>query len=216
MSRPRKHVTVMVCDPKLMRKFVKIAKIVGLSYEVPTDLGIGFKHVSNLVIVDEECRTYLRLQKVLEGLKAEVFTVNEGNVASQVLKILGVDRVEVLTLGVDLGSRLAYAMFADDVLIDVGFAENPKELMSRLDEVISDLKPLKTVVKVGVTESRGLEFVNDLLKFISMKNLQVFLVDEANTSREATSYYIKAYDIRDKDLRAAINIALKDGVKIST
>lgn len=205
----------MICNPRLMRKFVKIAKTIGLSYEVPTDLDLSLKHVSNLVIIDEECRAYTSLRKVLEELKAEVFVVNEGNIASQTLKILGKDRVEVLTLGIDLGSRLAYAIFADDMLIDVGFTESPKELMIRLDEITGDLKPLKTVVKVGVTESRGLEFVNDLLKFMSMKDLQVFLVDESNTSRETTSYYIKAYDVRDKDLRAAINIALKEGFRLT-
>ncbi len=212
----KQHVIVMICDPKLMRKFVKTAKTVGLSYEVPMDLRVKPKYVNHFVIVDEECMKYTHVQKVIEELKANVVVVNEDNITSQTLKILGINHVEVLTLGVDIGRRLAYAMLADDMLIDVGFVENPKELMSKLDEVVNDLKPSKTVVKVGVTEGRGTELISDLFKFITSKNLQIILVDEANTSKETTSYYVKAYGVRDKDLRAAINIALKDGIKTFT
>ncbi len=212
----KQHVIVMICDPKLMRKFVKTAKTVGLSYEVPMDLRVKPKYVNHFVIVDEECMKYTHVQKVIEELKANVVVVNEDNITSQTLKILGINHVEVLTLGVDIGRRLAYAMFADDMLIDVGFVENPKELMSKLDEVVNDLKPSKTVVKVGVTEGRGTELISDLFKFVASKNLQIILVDEANTSKETTSYYVKAYGVRDKDLRAAINIALKDGIKTFT
>lgn len=125
------------------------------------------------------------------------------------------DIYEFLTIGVDPGSTATFAVIGDDELIDHGKA-NPGELGDKILEKLLCIPYREAVLRVG----GGVDGWRIALNLKNKLRIKVEVVDEEETSglTKLESILIKnkflpSRNIRlDKDLYAAIRIALRKGM----
>lgn len=201
---------VAICDPKLMNVFRNFSELVDLDYTVFESYE-SLREASTL-IVDDECLELIKKDHDLS--KVRVVRVSEDNVLARVLELVGVSRVEALVVGVDPGNTLInYVVFANNVLLSYGSVKKFSELAEVLDKIKSLLRPEKVVVKVGVSPAGFWEsFMPEVLRMAEEGRYSLVLVDESSTTDACPTTYIGRKDIKDPDLRACINIALRDGL----
>ncbi|MEM0297076.1 MAG: hypothetical protein QXS42_02670 [Zestosphaera sp.] len=208
----RGSVAVFICDPRLMNTFRSLSDSIELNFtipESPEDLPKG-----EVLVVDDECLQLLERQHVLEGLK--VMRVDEGNILSRVLELVGIRRVKALLVGVDLGTAVNYVILADNVLLEYGAVGSASDLMCSLLRVRDALRPEKVFIKVGVSPA-GLHerFLDELLGLVGGCDYVLTLVDEHRTNVECPVSYVGRKAFKGMDFKACINIALREGLRIT-
>ncbi len=188
-----------------MREFMDLARSLGIRYSVPEPFTKRIK--ADIVVIDEEC-----LSNYLVDSKA-AYLVNNDNLKTIALELAGLREVGTLLVGIDVGSLIAYAVFANNKLVKSGKVRNSRDLINVLEELKESIKPLRTVVKIGESVlSSNTNNLMDLVENLVDLGYSVYIVEENETSRNAPS--MLRGDIKDKDVNAAVNIALKDGLKI--
>ena len=198
-----RELVVALCDPKLMEEFKALAKLLDLSYSVPR-LKKSFSG-RKLIIADDECIK-------LYGLKgSNMLPVNESNL-TQVMFNLSGRTADVLLVGVDPGRRFAYVIISGDVVYLKGYVANFSELLRTMESVVRKLKPRKVVIKVG-ERSRG-----KVLRMLSLSSngpYELYVVSESKTNSR-NLYLVSEQGARlSKDFIAALNIALRRGLRIN-
>ncbi|MCD6324053.1 MAG: hypothetical protein J7L55_02975 [Desulfurococcales archaeon] len=198
--------TIVVCDPRLFRNVAEVLRTLKVDFRVPESLPLRMDE--GTVIADDECRSYV------EG-SAQIYVVNRANVWKIALLIAG-RRGNTLQVGIDLGSKIAYVALLDDLLLRYGYVESSEELASEVGELVDLLSPKNTIIKVGSPERRLSQEARRIAKLMPQRNCEVYVVNEER-SNKALAILRSAYpEIKGvaKDIIAALNIALRDGVKI--
>lgn len=132
-----------------------------------------------------------------------------------ILKTRFKERYEHVTVGIDPGSIATYVVIGDDELIDYGKVE-PDKLKDEILEKLQCIPYRETVVRIG----GGVDGWRLALNLKNRLRVRVEVVDEEETSglTKLESILIKnkflpSRNIRiDKDLYAAIRIALRKGM----
>jgi hypothetical protein len=208
MNTMSKHnAVVAICDPRLFRKFIDVAVYLHIGYSVPDSLE---REVSaSILVADSEC---------VEQIKAKadrVYLINEANIYRTALALLGKDKVQVLTVGIDPGGYYAYVVLADDIVIANGYREKVTQLLDDLRSLISEIDPKKVAIKVGYSsDNRVMIMVEHLLKELSKVDFphDVILISErgTNLSNPIASAQLSSRPGKiGGDVYAALNIALK-------
>jgi len=200
-------IKVVVCDPRLMQRFVKLADKLGLIYSVPKEVGV--KISAEIIIIDDECLEHYEIDSKV------AYLVTSNNVENIVSEVAGVKGAAVLMVGVDLGASIAYAVFADKELVSTGKVHRHEDFFRILKELISFIEPHKVIIKIGLSETKDLDKdLNEIIKRSSRAGYVVCLVDESKTTTEPPRITLRKHSVKDDDILAAINIALRDGLRI--
>ena len=208
MANSDRNLIVIVCDPKLMRKFKHLANTFRIAYTVPLRLREGEEVAASTVIADSEC-----LERLSVHAK-RLFMINENNLVDVILKISGRERIYVLTVGVDIGERLGYVMLADDFLYSKGYAGNIKELIDLVSLANRELNPKNIILKIGDTGLCNKEIAPELFPSELLHKLKIYIVDELRSNQ--TNVFLNQESKKlTKDLNAALNIALRKGISLS-
>ncbi len=206
-SRSR-DIKVVICNPRLMRRFAKLAGKLGLTYSVPKE--VGTKVSADVIIIDDECLEHYEIDS------NTAYLVTDSNVENVVSEVVGVRRASVLMVGVDLGASIAYAAFADKELVSAGKVCEPRDFFQRLRELMSFIEPRKIIVKVGLPETNDAdEVLNEVIEGLLKMGCVTYLVDESRTSIEAPKIALRRLKVKDDDILAAINIALRSGMRVT-
>lgn len=200
----RVRVKVFIYNPRIFRLFLDCARRYGLEFSVPDTPSCAKEEV---LVVDEEA---IKLLNIRCG---NYVIVNESNIESIIAKLMGIRESPVITVGLDLGSKIAYAILADNKLIDFGYVTT-EDLISKLSRLKRVLNPKKIITRIGMPSSD--ELINKL-KEISEKLLEigaeVYIVNEERSS--SPSKLIRSFGditgnlIKNKDINAALNLALR-------
>lgn len=201
---------VAICSPKLMSIFKSLSDLIGLHYKV-FELQDDLREATAL-LVDEEC--FELIKRSYDVSKVRVMKISEENVLASLLKLVGVDRVETLVVGVDLGGTVInYVIFANNVLLGYGSVKKFSDLASVLSEVRDSLRPERVVIKVGVSPAGFWEsFMSEVVRIAEEGRYSLVLVDESSTTDVCPTTYIGRKDLKNPDLKACINIALREGL----
>jgi len=206
-SRSR-DIKAVICNPRLMRRFAKLASKLGLTYSVPKE--VGTKVSADVIIIDDECLEHYEIDSNI------AYLVTDSNVENVVSEVAGVRRASVLMVGVDLGASIAYAAFADKELVSAGKVCEPRDFLQRLRELMSFVEPRKMIVKVGLPETSDVNGVLDeVIEGLLKMGCVTYLVDESRTSTEAPKIALRRLKVKDDDILAAINIALRSGMRVT-
>ncbi|MCD6428951.1 MAG: hypothetical protein J7L12_04995 [Desulfurococcales archaeon] len=214
MSNRGVRVCVFIYNPRLFRKFKDIAERFAIEYSVPSSL----EDLENydLIVVDEEARQLLESSNKRLGNRPKIVVVsNEEDVISLISGIItgSGGSTQYLIVGVDLGSKIAYAVFADNILISVGISLDPNDFLATLSKLKRALKPSRAVIKIGLPGSDELyQLLLKLLKVAIDCGYEAYVIDESKTTAKPLPRFRGLKNVRTtKDINAAVNIALRGG-----
>jgi phage-related holin len=203
-------IEVFIYDPRLFRKFLERARSLRINVRVP--MGLDDIKAEGVLIVDKEGLRIVE-NRIRHGVKVEV--IDEKNLDKKLLEVLGLKKVSTLIVGVDIGRKIAYAVFADYILVGTGYVNNAIELLNKLTELREALTPFKAIVRIGMPGPDHLyNTLSNILELLAKSDFETYLVDEEkSTSRPLQS--IKGLSKKfPMDINAAINIALRSGFKV--
>ena len=166
---------------------------------------ISTHYKENIIIVDELIEKGLNYDEIVEHITCRILDKDKYN--------------EVIT-GVDVNrNNLTYVILADGLMLEYGSIPfTLSELSNIIDRIIRTIPHKRLIIKIGINALKE-NVIQEILKRIkpyvgtNTDRINLYLVEESNTS--AYNPYIELISkIKDKDVRAAINIALKDGIRI--
>lgn len=180
--------------------------------------------VNDKLLVDREGHKLLRNQsKIIESM-CNVIVVPESDVEKIVITLLGIVTEHVLVIGIDLGKRIAYAIIANHLVVDVGYKDDYRKLVERINELKRKLKPKKVIVRIGMPLSKDLiDTLSSLTEELLRMNYDVYVVSEVRSSKEfevPTALLERSLKniprdlLKSDDIRAAIILALRGGIKV--
>ncbi|RLG77056.1 MAG: hypothetical protein DRO14_02900 [Thermoprotei archaeon] len=210
----RLKVCAFIYNPRLFRKFKDIAEKFAIEYSVPNTM----EDIENydIVIVDEEAHQLIERSSkcVKKGPKIAVVSSEEDMISLISSIIAGnEENIRYLVVGVDLGSKIAYAVFADNLLISVGITLDLNDFLATLSKLRTALRPSRAVIKIGLPGSDELyQLLLKLLKAALRYGYEAYIIDESRTTARPLPRFRGLKNVRTtKDINAAVNIALKDG-----
>ncbi|OYT49137.1 MAG: hypothetical protein B6U85_00245 [Desulfurococcales archaeon ex4484_42] len=180
--------------------------------------------ISDKLIVDKEGYAIISTRSGRIKHSCEILNISKGDIEKAIITLLGVVTEHIMIIGIDLGKRIAYAVIADHTVIDVGYKDDYKELVSRINELKNKLKPKKVIVRIGMPLSKDLiDVLSSLTEELLRLNYDVYVVNEVKSSKEfevPTTLLERSLKniprdlLRSDDVRAAIILALRGGVRI--
>jgi len=205
---------VFIYNPRLLKKFKDIAEKFPLEYSVPDTLSNIVDY--DVIILDEEAYRLIDNDILCLSKNRKIYRVDdEEDLIRVILRIITGSEtgMHYLAVGVDLGSKIAYAVLADNMLIGAGTVLSPEEFLAMLIKLKRALKPLRAVIKVGLPGSDTLyQLLLKLLKQATQSGYEVYVIDESRTTSKPLPHFKGLRNIRTtKDINAAINIALRSG-----
>ncbi len=200
---------VAICNPKLMSTFKSLSDLMDIQYkifELREDL-----HEADTLLVDKEC--FELIERSHDVSKVRIVMISEDNILAKLLELVGVSKVETLVIGVDPGNTLInYVIFANNVLLGYGSLKKFQDLAEVLSKIRNSLHPGRVVIKVGVSPAGFWEsYMSEVLRIVKEDRYTLVLVDESSTTDVCPMTYVGRKDLKNPDLRACINIALKEG-----
>lgn len=202
---------------------VKLLRARGIQYSVPDSL--DFKVFANDVIYTDSIDVY----RMFKDKVAEIFYDPIGTryfLEKAILALRGRKVYNLLSIGIDPGSKYSIIALADGELIDWNHVSDIDYLRKYVQDLISSIPAKEKIVRIGIG-GRGLEIAYTLKKTLG-EEVVVEVVDEVgSTPHGYRNPFIERIisNIRDnignnitkkKDLYAAIIIALKTGIPVNT
>jgi len=209
VGKRKTSIAVALCDPRLMRSFREVAERLRIVYTVPR---AHDKVVSaDIVIIDDEC---LEMFKV--DAQAAYLVSSSEDVTRVAYEVAGVRQENVLLVGIDIGSQIAYVAIVGGTIIDKGKVRSPELLTLKIRNIRNELGGVREViVKVGIPESSLYdEVLEELIELLLKSGCKVYAVDENGTSSKPLPVLKRMVGEGDADINAAVNIALRDGTLV--
>jgi len=204
-------VAIFVYNPRLLKTLLDIAKDYGIEFYVPEDL----TSIKSELLVDREGLNILR--SLVDGKDLKYYLVSDRqSIYKFILKTFGVNDVKVLQVGVDLGSKLAYVIVCDNILLKAGYVDSLDDLILTIEDFRNHLTPDKIVVKLGNTPYSSDWGLDKVLSRLVSLGFEVMIADESRSSHKSQ---VRVYGFKTRftaDIYAALNLVFRDGVKVST
>lgn len=132
-----------------------------------------------------------------------------------IVRVFGIEDVKVLQVGVDVGRRLAYAILCDNLLLKAGYVSRLRDLIEDLRRLKEILTPSETIVKIGSSTAGSDQKVNYIMRELITSGFEVIVINEDNSSSKVWNI-LNGYKTKfTTDMHAALNIAFRDGIKVS-
>jgi hypothetical protein len=204
-------VAIFIYNPRILKTLLDIAKDYGIEFYVPEDL----TSINDELLVDTEGLNILK--DLVNGKELKYYLINsKQSIYKFILKTFGVKDVKVLQVGVDLGSKLAYVIVCDKILLKAGYVDSLDDLILIIEDFKNYLKPDKVVVKLGNTPYSSDWGLDRVLSRLVSLGFEVMIIDESRSSHKTQ---VRVYGFKTRftaDIYAALNIVFRDGVKVTT
>jgi len=197
----RKRVQVFVLNPRVFRRVIEVLRSSGVSFEVPDSP----EALRDIAVVDRE------FLQVFGAPKAEDMIVIEdvGDAETLIRGVLGIEEKSAL-IGVDVGARIAYVIIRGNVVVGYGKVMEVDEFRQAIERALAGTKKTICHARVGVPASPELrEVAYEVSEVLLKLGCEVRLTEEFRSSSERPPPLIGAEKIKDSDIRAAINLALR-------
>jgi hypothetical protein len=204
-------VAIFIYNPRILKTLLDIAKDYGIEFYVPEDL----TSIDDELLVDTEGLNILK--DLVNGRELKYYLISsKQSIYKFILKTFGVKDVKVLQVGVDLGSKLAYVIVCDNVLLKAGYVDSLDDLILIIEDFKNYLKPDKVVVKLGNTPYSSDWGLDRVLSRLVSLGFEVMIIDESRSSHKTQ---VRVYGFKTRftaDIYAALNIVFRDGVRVTT
>ena len=209
---------VVIWDPRILVKVLRILRRRNIKPLAPRN-SIDVNELetkTHVVIVDKYVAE--KIGDVAGSLKILIIR-NEDDVDRVVEEAIclfyGKKSYNEIILGLDPGpGYVAYALIVDGLLFESG-RKNIDSLISFIRNIITTIPFKRFFIRIG-SNLDGVKLAEAIVSSVNMHgNVFVELVDEHSTSKHTLALSeISPSHIRDKDIKAAINISLRDGSRI--
>jgi hypothetical protein len=207
----KSSVAIFIYNPRILKTLLDIAKDYGIEFYVPEDL----TSINDELLVDTEGLNILK--DLVNGKELKYYLISsKQSIYKFILKTFGVKDVKVLQVGVDLGSKLAYVIVCDNVLLKAGYVDSLDDLILIIEDFKNYLKPDKVVVKLGNTPYSSDWGLDRVLSRLVSLGFEVMIIDESRSSHKTQ---VRVYGFKTRftaDIYAALNIVFRDGVRVTT
>jgi hypothetical protein len=204
-------VAIFIYNPRILKTLLDIAKDYGIDFYVPEDL----TSINDELLVDTEGLNILK--DLVNGKELKYYLISsKQSIYKFILKTFGVKDVKVLQVGVDLGSKLAYVIVCDNILLKAGYVDSLDDLILIIEDFKNYLTPDKVVVKLGNTPYSNNWGLDRVLSRLVSLGFEVMIIDESRSSHKTQ---VRVYGFKTRftaDIYAALNIVFRDGVKVTT
>jgi len=204
-------VAIFIYNPRILKTLLDIAKDYGIEFYVPEDL----TSINDELVVDTEGLNILK--DLVNGKELKYYLISsKQSIYKFILKTFGVKDVKVLQVGVDLGSKLAYVIVCDNVLLKAGYVDSLDDLIFIIEDFKNYLTPDKVVVKLGNTPYSSDWGLDRVLSRLVSLGFEVMIIDESRSSHKTQ---VRVYGFKTRftaDIYAALNIVFRDGVRVTT
>ncbi len=201
------RLSLFVLNPRLFLELKSLLEEHGVEFRVPAGLS-DLCFAGELLVVDPEGLKYVSGSGAPTGSCSEVVAVSSSEeVYSAVLsRVLG--GYSPISIGIDLGKRIAYAVLASGRLLTYGYADRAEEIKN-LIERLSRAGPRTILLGVGAQYLKGLP--DDIASVIEDERVTAaYIVEEGEASRVVTpSLAGESVERLPEDVRASIAIAVK-------
>ncbi|MEM4600996.1 MAG: hypothetical protein QXF63_04695 [Sulfolobales archaeon] len=194
-------------DPRLSLELVALLRKYGLRFRIPMGLrDLCLNH--ELLVTDNEGLEYITKSKVSTELCVEVLNINNVEEIYSVLLPRILDTSSPISVGIDLGRRIAYAVLAGRRLLTCDYVDRVEEIKNIIER-LSSLKP--RIILLGI----GAEYLKELPAEISSiieseKVAAAYIIEEEKTNRSIIPRLAGVeVDKLPEDLKAAIAIAVR-------
>jgi len=155
------------------------------------------------------------LSSIIDSRGVRYYVVSDdSSIYRFLINVFGIDDVKVFQIGIDIGSKLAYVILCDYVLLKAGYVSDFHGLIKEVEDLRSILKPVKTVVKVGIT-GRKLDYkLSEFIDLASGLGYEIYIIDEHSSSNQVN---LKLRGMKSKlpiDVYAALNMVFRDGIRV--
>lgn len=208
----RKNVALFIYNPRVFKLVANLIKEYDLNVYVPDN--IQDVRLCDMLIVDSEGLSVLK--NILHGnhVPRHHVVFDEFSVYTSILSIFNIDKVGAVQIGIDVGRQLAYVILCDDFLLKAGYVSSFRELVSFVKLLESYLKPTKVILKIGGRISTSMLY-SELVRSLP-PDYELYIVDEKNSSSR-TRLNLRGLKKRfTRDLHAALNIALREGIRFAS
>jgi hypothetical protein len=204
-------VAIFIYNPRILKTLLDIAKDYGIEFYVPEDL----TSINDELLVDTDGLNILK--DLVNGKELKYYLISsKQSIYKFILKTFGVKDVKVLQVGVDLGSKLAYVIVCDNILLKAGYVDSLDDLILIIEDFKNYLKPDKVVVKLGNTPYSSDWGLDRVLSRLVSLGFEVMIIDESRSSHKTQ---VRVYGFKTRftaDIYAALNIVFRDGVRVTT
>lgn len=201
VSNERKRVQVFVLNPRIFRRVIEVLRNSGVSFEVPDSP----EALRDIAVVDREFLQVFGAPKAKDVIVIE----NVEGVETLMRKVLGVEEKSAL-VGVDVGAKIAYVIIQGNVVVGYGKVVGVDEFRQAMEKALAGTKKTMCHARVGIPASPELRKVAyEISEVLLRLGCEVRLTEEFMSSSEHPPPLIGAEKIKDSDIRAAINLALR-------
>ncbi|MEM2207910.1 MAG: hypothetical protein QXG17_04385 [Sulfolobales archaeon] len=194
-------------NPRLSLELVALLRKYGIRFRVPMDLR-DLCYNRELLVTDNEGLEYITENKVSIEPCADVLTVNSAEEVYSVLLSRIIGTSSPISVGIDLGKRIAYAVLAGRRLLTCDYVDRVEEIRIIIEK-LNALKP--RIILLGI----GAEYLRELPAEISSiiesgRVAATYIIEEEKTNRSIIPK-LAGVEVNDlhEDLKAAIAIAIK-------
>lgn len=199
--------SLFVMNPRLFLELASLLREHGVRFRVPAGLD-DLCNAEELLVVDPEGLALIRERGARTGHCSGVVTVSGADDAYSTVLGRFIESQGPVSIGVDLGKRVAYAVLAGGRLLTYGYVHRAGELKGVLER-LSKAGPRAILLGVGAQYLR--ELPDDLLEVVEDGRVTAaYIVEEGEASRVvAPGVAGEDSDKLPEDVRAAIAIAIK-------
>ncbi|MEM2007035.1 MAG: hypothetical protein QW154_05310 [Sulfolobales archaeon] len=194
-------------NPRLSLELVALLRKYGIRFRVPMDLR-DLCYNRELLVTDNEGLEYITENKVSIEPCVDVLTVNSAEEVYSVLLSRIIGTSSPISVGIDLGKRIAYAVLAGRRLLTCDYVDRVEEIRIIIEK-LNALKP--RIILLGI----GAEYLGELPAEISSiiesgRVAATYIIEEEKTNRSIIPK-LAGVEVNDlhEDLKAAIAIAIK-------
>ncbi len=206
-------------EPRILVKVLDILKKRNIKPLAPSK-GIDISELrrkTHIVIVDKYVINKIEEKPpAMKILVIEKESDIEKIVEEAICLFYGKQSYNEIILGLDPGpDYVAYALIVDGSLFESG-KRNIREIIELTKNIIKTMPYKKLYIKIG-SNLDGVQLAETILSAVNnYNNIFVEIVDEHSTTKQTLALSeISPQHIRDKDIKAAINISLRIGSRIN-
>lgn len=201
------RLSLFVLDPRLSLELMSLLRKYGVGFRAPTGLS-DLCHGQELLIVDEEGLDYIKENKVpMESCLGTIVVSGAEEIYTTLLARI-VDTYAPVSIGVDLGKRVAYAVLVGGRILTYDYVDRVEEIK----DIIKKLNAMKPrVVLLGIGAEYLKELPREVSEILESEDIAAaYIIEEERVDKTVTPRFVGAgADELPEDLRAAIAIAVK-------
>lgn len=195
-------------NPRIFIEVISALRKYGVEFRVPDTLDdICFE--DEILIVDGEGLSAVGGLKQIKKVCRDVLEVREPHMVNTTVLDIIFRNSKIVSIGIDVGKRIAYAVLVGGKLITYGYVNSMNEINKVISIFGNSNSPRTILLGIGAEHA---ELILGELPIIlaNEKVTAAYIVEESNTNKAITSELIGINTKNlTRDFRAAISIAVR-------